>query len=96
MKKFARHRSLDELKALCAERGFAVNTDAHDRRGSDFVHLTGMIGNAPVNVFYSVFNGTFFGETPSGRRFNESSDLDHVPWYAALLDLFFVGEAAHG
>lgn len=90
MRKFARHRRLNELKQLCAERGFMLDTTKHDRDHSDFVTLGGVIGNRHVMFLYSVFNGTFFGETADGVRFSETSPLDGEPWFDALLDLLYV------
>ncbi|MFL7904707.1 hypothetical protein ACJ41P_26505 [Azospirillum argentinense] len=97
MKKFAIHRPLRELKPLCEARGIQLDTTRHDRDFSDFVTLSGVFGNQNVQLLYSVFNGTFFGETASGERFSETSSLDGEPWFDALLDLLYVPmEASHG
>lgn len=96
MKKFARHRSLEELRPLLAERGIDVDTAGHDR-GSDFIHLAGVLEGVQFKAAYSTFNGTFFGETIVGTRFTERSPLDSQFWFAALLDLLYVPqEATHG
>ncbi|KAA0678103.1 hypothetical protein [Roseomonas genomospecies 6] len=99
MKTFARHRTLAELKPLCAQRNIAVDTTRHDVIASDFITLSGKFGIVDLMVIYSVFNGTFYGETSDGLAFNERSPFDDTPWFAALLELLYVAkpvEAAHG
>lgn len=97
MKKFARHRSLDELRNLCVERGVALNTDRYDCEGSDYVVVSGLFGRRRLVVIYSVVNGRFFGKR-GDQRFSESSPCDGQPWFDAILDLVYapVTEAAHG
>ncbi len=96
MKKFAGHRGVSALKALCAEKGVQIDTTKHDRNFSDFVSLRGVFCKTSVTMIYSVFNGTFFGETAQGASFNESSPFDDEPWFAAILDLLYLPlEAAH-
>lgn len=96
MKKFAGHRGVSALKALCAEKGVQIDTTKHDRDFSDFVRLDGVFDKTVVTMIYSVFNGTFFGETEQGVRFNESSPFDDEPWFTAILDLLYLPpEATH-
>lgn len=95
-KKFTRHRTLDELRVLCAERGIDLNTERYDTRLEDHVCLRGTFADVDAWVIYNTFNGLFFGKTISGgtTKFNECSQLDGEAWYAAILDLLFVGEVA--
>lgn len=96
MKTFARHRRLDELKQLGAERGITINTDRHDnpRIASDFVTLTGEFADKKLTVVYSVFNGNFYGRTEDGLTFTHGSLHDDEPWFADLLNLVFVSQEA--
>ena len=96
MMTFARHRRLDELKQLCAERGITLNTDRHDnlRIASDFVTLSGQFADRKLTVIYSVFNGNFHGRTEDGLTFTHGSLHDDEPWFAALLNLVFVPQEA--
>lgn len=94
MKTFARHRTLDELRILCAEQGIEIDSRKHDDAGSDHVVLEGVIDNTPFKLLFSTFNGTFFGEAGGGAPFNESSDLDDEPWFSDLLDLLYVPKDA--
>jgi hypothetical protein len=93
MQKFARHRSVDELKAICAERGFRIKTDLYDA-GDDHVSVFPVIGGENFMVLYSGFNGRFFGKR-NGMHFTSDMDfLDADPWFQALLDLFYTNAPA--
>jgi len=98
MKKFSRHRTLDELKSLCAERGLKLNTDRYDHAGSDYVLVSGLFAGEAAEVLCSTFNGRFFGALADGRKFTEDDAHDGQPWFDAILDLVYVfaPEAAHG
>lgn len=92
MQKFARHRSVDELKAICAERGFRIKTDRYEA-GDDHIGVLAIIGGDTYGVGYSAFNGRFFGETPDGIWFTSDMEhLDHEPWFQALLNLFYTDD----
>lgn len=94
MKKFLRHKNLIEIAAQCKEQGLYLGRELYDRNQSDYVVVARKwsdIQNAEGFVLFNVFNGRFHGETDFGKvRFNESSLLDDLPWYAALLEFFFV------
>lgn len=91
MQKFARHRSVDELKIICAERGFRIKTDLYDA-GDDHVSVFPVIDGEAFMVLFSGFNGRFFGKR-NGLRFScDMADLDAEPWFQALLDLFYTND----
>lgn len=90
MKTFAGSRSLDDLKPLCAARDIVLETERYDNGGSDYVVLDGAIGVVRMTVFYSPWNGVFFGETDRGLKFNNQSPLDGAAWLDELLDLLYV------
>ena len=98
MKTFQRHRTLDELKALCAEKSLTLNTDRYDRDGSDYVLVSGGFAGQTADVLYCTVNGRFFGTLAGGRKFTETAPCDGQAWFDAILDLVYVPgpEAAHG
>ncbi len=92
MQKFARHRSVDELKVICAERGFRIAVEAYDA-GSDHISVSPVIERETYRVVYSGFNGRFFGHAPNGDLFSsDRADLDAEPWFQALLNLFYTND----
>lgn len=89
MKKFARHKTLDEIRKQCQEHGVPLNTRLYDERGYDTV----FVGIGPDSGFaiYNTFNGRFFGRTPDGVEFTSDEDThDSEPWMQALLNFFMV------
>jgi len=98
MRKFTHHVTLTVLKKRCAEKGLAIDTTKHDRDFSDYVTVSGALAGMDFVLIFNTFNGQFFGATEDKREFSETSTLDAEPWYAAILDLLFVGEmeAVHG
>lgn len=100
MQKFARHRSVDELKALCAERSYRIKTDLYEA-GSDHISVFPVIDGETISVLYSGFNGRFFGWRNGIVFASGMEHLDQEPWFQALLNLFYTdnpfeneGEAA--
>lgn len=95
MKKFARHRSLDELRPLLTERRIEIDTTRYDA-GSDWVALSGSFAGVEIDLIYCPFNGHFYGEH-EGPFSERCAAMDAEPWYAELLDLLYVPreEAAH-
>lgn len=88
MKKFLRHKTSDEIKAQCDAQGLVLDMSQYDR-GADSITIRG--GGA--YVVYNVTNGNFYGETPDGVEFENTSTLDGTPWFDALLN-FFMAEPA--
>lgn len=106
MKKFAGNRPLADIIAAAREQGVAVDdynwrvngadriafgvADKHLRRpdGSQFVRTA---GTGKGWVLYSGFNGTFWGQTERGIKFDSSSTRhERAPWFQALLAFFYV------
>jgi hypothetical protein len=87
MKKFAGHRSYDEIKALCQEQGLRFVDTAYIFNGADSVTVVG--GGAVV--VYDTTTGRFRGSTPDGIDFDSNSDEhDNEPWFQALLSFFLI------
>lgn len=87
MKKFARHKTSDEVIKQCAEQGIYLNMERYSQ-GSDYITVgTHEKGYA----VYSVVNGRFFGKTDSGIEFSsDDTCYDAEPWMQALLNFFLV------
>lgn len=94
MKTFARHRTLDEITALCEERGFPIDTHAYENHASDWVRLHFAHDGQGWEILYCPFNGRFLGRHgPANAIFTESSaKLDSEPWYQALLDFLYISK----
>lgn len=91
MQKFARHRSVDELKAICAERGFRIKTDLYEA-GSDHISVFPIIDGETFSVIYNGFNGRFFGWRNNICFASGMASLDDKPWFQALLNLFYTDD----
>jgi len=85
MKKFAGHKTLEQIRKQCEECGVELNTYQHDH-GDDHVALY----SPDVKILYSTVSGRFFGTTPEGIKFSSDDKLDGTPWFDALLDFFLV------
>jgi hypothetical protein len=100
MKRFARIKTLDEIKAQCQAQGVRLCTRLYDTQGWDTVVVGGPISNAaktgPGHAIYSTFNGKFFGRTPDGIEFDSTETRhEHAPWFQALLSFFYVEQATN-
>lgn len=101
MKTFARHRTMEELRAMVAEvPGLTICTKAYDK-GSDFIRVGADAPNWNElgYVLFNPMNGRFVGCKPvakDGERklFTSDERLDGEPWFAALLDIFYVEKGA--
>ena len=95
MKKYARHKTLEEIKADCLNDGFELNTEKHDQ-GSDWITITGTFAGQECTIIYAPFNGRFIGKLDNDKTFSErNTEFDNVDWYAEILDFLFVpAEAA--
>lgn len=87
-KKFSRHRTHEEIKALCKKQRVPINDDNFQLHGWDSV----LIGTKEQGfVIYNTFNGRFFGKTDRGVDFDSSSPKhDKAAWMQALLNFFYV------
>lgn len=96
---FARHRTLQELRAVCSELGLPLQ-DAKYRAGTSTTVVVGRHGRqgwrpGAAYVVYDPGNGTFFGITGQGIAFDSaSSEHEQEPWFQQLLQLFYVERAA--
>ena len=82
------HKNYEQIKAQCKQLGITLNDKLYKEGNSDFVFLEG--GGA--RVYYSSFNGRFFGTTDLGVEFSsDSTEHDHEPWFQTLLDFFLEG-----
>jgi hypothetical protein len=91
MKKFARHKTLGEIRSQCMLQRLELNDRLYETEGYDTVKITG--GGAWV--IYNTFNGRFFGATPKGIEFtSDSPQHDSKPWMQALLSFFYVEKGA--
>lgn len=92
MKTYKRHITIDELRARCAAAGVPLNSHLYDTKGHDHV----VVGEGPNKVYCSSFNGSFFGwrggNLDEDSHFDSRSNLEHEPWFAALLDFFYTNE----
>lgn len=93
MKTFARHITLDELKALCAKNGWKLDTTLHDQiDGSDFVTFYAEFGNRFRAIIYSPWNGHFIVPVGNKKYITERSPDGAVPWLDDLLNVLFTNE----
>ncbi len=88
MKTYLRHRTVDELQALCERDGVQLLRDRYDDEGSDYVSLHWQGGNCMFNAV----NGRFWG-AHVGFIFDSNADQPQ-PWYPKLLDFFYTNEDA--
>lgn len=94
MKQFAGIKTVDQLKAECKKRGWEIDTKQHDG-GSDHIKFQFEHQGVKTTVFYSAFNGRFFGTTADECAFtSDDAKLDGTPWFDALLDFVYIAEPA--
>lgn len=92
MKTFKRAKTIEELKALCEEKGFLINTDQYDA-GGDWVTILFATGGKSYEFLFSGFNGRFIGKLEDGTMFTESStEFEDQDWYNEILDFLYVPE----
>jgi hypothetical protein len=89
-KVFERHRTLEELQAVCAERGWTLNTAVFEQ-GGDGVSFHFKIGEVSGFAVFNTFNGQIIGHLKNGEPFS-SQDGKHEgePWFNELLDVAYV------
>lgn len=96
MRKFTRHRTLEELRATCAQKKWKLETKAF-RAGSDFVSFLFRIKtlSTPVTgiALVSMFNGRFFGTLDSGEDFSsDNTEHENKRWFQILLDTVYTSK----
>lgn len=89
MRTFARHRTFNEIKALCK----AQKLKFHDhvfKAGGDTVFVSG----GGCTVAFNVASGWFCGRTPDYIEFDSGNDKhENEPWFQQLLAFFYTNEA---
>jgi hypothetical protein len=87
MKTFARHKTLEEVQAQCAELG--VPLDLRLLEGGDDCVTVGHPDHG--HAVYNVTNGRFFGKSDLGLDFSsDEAEYDDHEWYQQLLNFFMV------
>jgi hypothetical protein len=90
MRKFARHKTYDEVRAQCMEQGLDFNDRLYVKDGWDTVVVSG----GGCQVVYNTTNGVFWGTTPRFVKFESGSTKhENLPWFQALLGFFMVEKA---
>lgn len=91
LKRFAGHRSHEQIREACRAQGLILEDAAYRRHGSDWIGVRGKAGG--TLVLYSTPTGRFHGTQPAtGEKFTESSPFDGEPWFDALLAFFYYEE----
>lgn len=85
MKKFKRHRTLEEVQALCDAQGVELRRRLYDE-GKDFVSLH----SVDALVIYAPDLGRFQGMR-NGESFSHERDQPD-DWYQALVNFFYTDE----
>lgn len=92
MKKFSRHKTLDEITGACRAAGFEVDTEQYDH-GSDHVTIDGIFAGRRMAIIYNTFNGRFLAPDDDGHLLTErSANLDGIDWYDAILEFLYVAD----
>lgn len=87
-KRFAGHRSYEQIRAECRRQGLVLEDANYRRNGSDWIGVRRRRDSTVV--LYSTPTGRFHGTHPTcGTQFTESSPFDGEPWFDALLAFFY-------
>lgn len=87
-KKYSGKRTLEQLKADCLKNGWGWSQEKYDQ-GSDYVTFGFRHDTKKITVIYNTFNGTFIVAQGKKMITECSTEMDAVPWYAALLDFIY-------
>lgn len=93
MSKYKGFHRIDKIKTLCDEAGFHIDTSKWDNEGSDWVTISGVFDGQQRTFIYSGFNGRFIGkmaEEDTDTYSEESTKLDAVGWYIAIMDFLYI------
>lgn len=92
MKTFSGVKSVEQIKAQCAEHDLSIDTSKFDA-GNDYVKFDFIHADTSMEVMFNGFNGRFFGTTDGGQKFTSNdANLDGTPWFDALLDFVYVSK----
>lgn len=90
MKTFTRHRSLEELKDYCKEKGWKLNTTRFEA-GDDSVSFKWKVGKVSGLAVFNTFNGKIIGQTKDGVMFSsDNTTHENEPWFSAMLEAAYV------
>jgi len=90
LRKFQDFKTVDELKALCKEKGFFIDTQEYEA-GGDWITIVFETENEAYQFIYSSFNGRFIGRLNDGTMFHEqSTEFEDQDWYNAILDFLYI------
>lgn len=88
-KKYQGNKPLKTILTACKKNHWPVSTQKYDEDGSDFI-MFGFIYKADkFEVLYNTCSGRFMVRQGKKIITEESTDMDDVPWYAALLDFIY-------
>lgn len=73
-----RFRRVKELKKVCFDHGFELNSDKYDREGSDYVGFHFMHGSVRGHALVSTINGRVFGTFTDKKGRKEGDDTKPV------------------
>jgi hypothetical protein len=90
-KTYSGKRALKDIMKAVVSKGWEWNQQRYDS-GSDFVTFEFRSGRKKLIVVYNTINGGFIVEDKGVMITEESTDMDAVKWYAALLDLIYLRE----
>lgn len=88
MKTFKGNKSLSEIREACEKRGWHYDQSGFDN-GGDWVNFDFRHGEEVRRVVFNTFNGTFLIKDGADMISERSTELDDVPWYAALLEFIY-------
>ena len=104
MKTFTRKRTLDEIRAICAEKGWPLKTDLYDRGDSDGVSVRFRFDQPSLvtgMAVISLVTGKIVGQMTHGMACGTTFSSDQArhegqPWFDALLDLALTNDPPAG
>lgn len=90
MKKFSGNKSGSEIQQQCAALGLILD-DSNYESGGDYWYIQVRKGeDHGGRVCYNTVNGSFFGETPEGVKFNSMHTThEGEAWFQSLLSFFY-------
>jgi len=88
-RKFERAKTIEEIKALCEEKDFFIDTGKYDA-GGDWVTIVFEHDGMAYQFIYSGFNGRFIGKYGNEMFSESSTEFEDLDWYNAILDFLYV------
>lgn len=95
MKTFAGNKTFNQIERQCKEAGIQFDSTEYDKGGDYVVIRTRPDDNQSGYVLYNTVNGSFFGTTHEGVRFDSRlTTHEHETWFQMLLSFFYVEKVA--